>query len=153
MLNDVMLKYLNTRHAAMEALLDRDVMERVLATVPEQIVELDHKLHALPSKALDGMPHTPNPKAGENRIIALITAKTIQEQRLTDAKHYQAWFIPAWEGLSESDRDILETWYCSGLSGYQASLEVAERYQITRKTACNKKDNALKRLALALYGV
>ena len=62
------------------------------------------------------------------------------------------WFKPAWEQLSEDERYVLETFYNEEGSQTGAVYEICDYFHIERSSAYNKKNRALTKLAVLLYG-
>ena len=63
------------------------------------------------------------------------------------------WFKPAWEQLSEDDRYCLETFYGDANTyGSSAAYYIAEYLHIEQPTAYKRKNRALDRLTVLLFG-
>lgn len=63
------------------------------------------------------------------------------------------WFMPAWEELSEDERFILEEFYWGKEdSQTEAIYAICDHFSIERSSAYNKKNRALDKLTLLLYG-
>ena len=63
------------------------------------------------------------------------------------------WFIPAWEELSEDERFVLEKFYWDREdSQTEAVYAICDHFSIERSSAYNKKNRALDKLTLLLYG-
>lgn len=62
------------------------------------------------------------------------------------------WFMPAWNQLSEEERDVLDTFYGSEMGTYGAVYEICDRYNIERSSAYNRKNRALTHLQTLLFG-
>ena len=76
----------------------------------------------------------------------------ILKERYRQAAEYMAWFLPAWEELSEDERYVLETFYSDSESQTSAVYSICDRFGIERSSAYNKKNRALGRLVTLLYG-
>ena len=101
----------------------------------------------------DGMPRTHNPQAGEERLINAISEIDILKERYRQAVEYMDWFKPAWEQLSEDDRYCLETFYGDANTyGSSATYYIAEYLHIEQPTAYKRKNRALDRLTVLLFG-
>lgn len=66
---------------------------------------------------------------------------------------YMAWFVPAWEELSEDERYVLEAFYGAD-NGYgsNAADEVADYFQIERASAYRRKNRIPEKLTVLLFG-
>ena len=60
------------------------------------------------------------------------------------------WFEPAWDSLTEEERYVLETFYTDEVKG--SIHDICSHYSIERSSAYNKKNRALDKLTLQLYG-
>ena len=69
------------------------------------------------------------------------------------AVEYMDWFKPAWEQLSDDDRYCLETFYGDGNTyGSSAAYYIAEYLHVEQATAYKRKNRALDRLTVLLFG-
>lgn len=146
--------YLDKRSAAISALKDYESMKYIAAHAQQHIAEREGHMTSIGSPVLTTMPKGPSkPGAGENRIVkALDEINVIHEQRQR-AQAYMAWFEPAWSFLSEDERFVLTHFFmCDEYKQVDNVLDICERYHIERSSAYKKKDRALARLTLLLYG-
>ena len=104
------------------------------------------------SPQFDGMPRTHNPQAGEERILKGIEEIDILQERYRQAVEYMDWFKPAWEQLSSEERYVLETFYRDEGGQTGAVYEICDHFHIERSSAYNRKNRALAKLAVLLYG-
>ncbi len=150
----VMTKYLDTYKAAIAALEDYTAMQQIIETTDQDIKDTYESLTAVSSPRLDGMPHAPNPRAGEDRIAATLDKVDAYRARYAQAREYMDWFLPAWGVLSEDDRWVLDTFFFSDPSTSQEEriTQIAERFFVERSSAHQRKSRAVGRLATALYG-
>ena len=65
----IMYKYLDKRAAAIAAIKDYDSMQFIIKHTDEEIKAERDKMVSVGSPKWDGMPHTPNPNATEERIL------------------------------------------------------------------------------------
>ncbi|MDT3768203.1 hypothetical protein QS713_09060 [Gleimia hominis] len=151
----VMTKYLDTRKAAIKALQDYPVMENA-ANTPEETAsearQLREDLAAPASAKLDGMPRNPDPHAGQARIAATLDRIDLLNQREIQARQYLAWFLPAWEVISEDDQYVLENFFLGEGSQDERVAMISDHFYIERDSVYRRKNRALDRLAVALYG-
>ena len=145
--------YLDKKSAAADALRDFASMEFILRNHTEVEEELRERMTAIRSSTPTGMPHNPNPQAGEARLVTQLDEIDVLKERYRSAVEYMAWFQPAWEKLSEDDRYVLEEFY-TGDDGSQTDAigNICDHFHIERSSAYNKKNRALARLTLLLYG-
>lgn len=114
--------FLDKRGATTDALRAFNAMDFVLKHAPEKM------------------------SADENGLIAEID---VLQERYRQAVEFMAWFKPAWEQLSEDERLVLDLFY---MSGECAVEQIMEHFHVVRKTAYNRKNDALDRLTCLLYG-
>lgn len=149
----IVWKYLDKRSAAVDALKDYSSMKFIIDHTDDEIKAAYQKMGGVSSPQYDGMPHSHNPQAGEDRIIKGIEEIDVLKERYRQAMEYMAWFVPAWNELSEDERYVLETFYGeSNEYGSSAADEIADYFQIERASAYRRKNRALERLTILLYG-
>ena len=101
----------------------------------------------------DGMPHAHNPNAGEERLLNGIVEIDLLRERYRQAVEYMDWFKPAWEQLTDDERYCLETFYGDGNTyGSSAAYYIAEYLHVEQPTAYKRKNRALDRLTILLFG-
>ncbi len=89
----------------------------------------------------------------KNRIVKAMDSISLLNERYQRAEEYMAWFLPAWQALSEQERFVLSRFYMDDESRQVDSVEeICERFPIERTSAYKKKDRSLSRLTLLLYG-
>jgi hypothetical protein len=144
--------YLDKRGAAVDALKDFASMEYIIANHAEDEAAIREDMTAIGSPALGGQPSGHNPHAGEARLAAQLDEIDVLKERYRQALAYMAWFGPAWEKLSEDDRFVLTAFYQHEGKQEDAVGEICDRFFIERSSAYNKKNRAIAKLTLLLYG-
>jgi len=148
----VIWKYLDKRSAAVDALKDYDSMAFIIANTSNEIKNTRDDMGSIRSPQFDGMPRTHNPQAGEERILKNIEEIDILQERYRQAVEYMEWFKPAWEELSSEERYVLGTFYRDEGGQTGAVYEICSQLNVERSTAYNRKNRALAKLAVLLYG-
>lgn len=150
----VMSKYLDTYKATLAALEDYASMQHILEATDQAIKDTYDSLTTVGSQRLDGMPHAPNPHAGEDRIASTLDRVDAYRERYAQAREYMDWFLPAWGVLSEDDRFVLDTFFFAAddVSQEDRARAVADHFYVERETAFRRRTKAVHRLATALYG-
>lgn len=146
----IMWKYLDKKNATIRALEDYSSMQFIIENTDSRIRQEHSRMTGLASPNMDGMPHTHNPQAGEDRILNGIEEIDILKERYRQAVEYMRWFVPAWKQLSEEERYVLETFYDDNVEG--AVYEICDHFNIERSSAYNKKNKALSHLTVLLFG-
>ena len=149
----IIWKYLDKRSAAVDALKDYGSMKFIIGHTDEEVKSAYEKMGGVSSPQLDGMPHSHNPQASEERIVKGIEEIDVLKERYRQAVEYMAWFVPAWEELTEDERYVLEAFYGEDNQyGSNAAGDVADYFQIERASAYRRKNRALERLTTLLFG-
>ena len=149
----IIWKYLDKRAATIAAIKDYNAMEFIIDHTDEQIKAEHEKMLSLGSPNMDGMPHSYNPGAGEDRLISGIAEIDVLKERYRQAVEFMEWFTPAWDQLSEEEQYCLETFYGDGNTyGSNAAYYIAEHLQVEQPTAYKRKNRALDHLTILLFG-
>lgn len=146
--------YLDKRNAVINALKDYEGMRYITQTAPSEITATQEGMTSIGSSALSDVPKgSRDPHATENRIVKAMDSISLLNERYRRAEEYMAWFLPAWQMLSEQEQFVLSRFYMDDESRQVDSVgEICERFHIERTSAYKKKDRALSRLTLLLYG-
>ena len=99
---------------------------------------------------MDGLPHSHNTQAAEDRLINSIEEIDTIKERYRQAVEYMNWFKPAWNQLSDEERHLLGMFYET--PGKNAVGIIEETYKVEKTSAYNKKNRALDHLTTLLYG-
>ncbi len=149
----IMWKYLDKRSATIAAIKDYETMQFIINNTDDEIKRVNEKMTSLGSPNWDGMPRTHNPQAAEERIINTIAEIDILKERYRQAVEYMEWFQPAWDQLSEEEKFCLESFYGDGNTyGSSAAFYIAEYLHIETPSAYKRKNRALDRLTVLLFG-
>jgi hypothetical protein len=144
--------YLDKKSAAVDALKDYASMEYIIQNHRDDMDEAETKMNALSSGSVTRLPKQMNPKSGEARLAASIDEIDILKERYRRALEYMEWFQPAWDILSDDERFVLSEFYWEYESKNDTIGIICDRFGIERSSAYNKKNRALAKLALLLYG-
>lgn len=148
----IIWKYLDKRSAAVDALKDYKSMKFIIDHTDDEIKNTYEKMSGISSPQVDGMPHSHNPQAAEDRIIKGIEEIDVLWERYRQAMEYMAWFLPAWEEISEEERYVLETFYSEDERQTDSIYDICDHFGIERSSAYNRKNRALGKLVTLLYG-
>ncbi len=149
----IIWKYLDKRSAAVDALKDFGSMKFIMEHTDDEVKSAYEKMSGVRNPQFDGMPHSYNPQAGDDRMIKGIEEIDVLKERYRQAAEYMAWFLPAWEELSEDERYVLDTFY-GDANEYGSSViyQIADHFRIEQSSAYNKKNRALQHLTTLLFG-
>lgn len=149
----IIWKYLDKRSAAVDALKDYGSMKFIIGHTDEEVKSAYEKMGGVSSPQLDGMPRSHNPQASEDRIVKGIEGIDVLKERYRQALEYMAWFLPAWEELTEDERYVLQTFYGEDNQyGASAIYDICDHFGIERSSAYNRKNRALSHLVTLLFG-
>ena len=145
--------YLNKCAATISALIDYNSMKHILLSYSDDAAEVRDHLTCVHAPALSwGAPGSVNPHAADGRIARTLDLADVVEDRYQQALEYMAWFQPAWDALSEDERFILSEIYMNDTNRTDAVISIGERLHLERAQVYRRKDKAVSRLSLLLYG-
>lgn len=146
-------KYLDKRAGAVEAIKDFESMKFIIDHTDDEIKSAYEKMSGVSSPQFDGMPHSHNPHAAEDRMVKGIEEIDVLKERYRQAVEYMAWFLPAWEELSEDDRYVLDAFYREDNDyGSNTVDAIADYFHIERASAYRRKNRALEKMTTLLFG-
>lgn len=148
----IIWKYLDKRSATVEAIKDYSSMQFIIEHTDEKIKEEQNKMVSLGSPRYNGMPHSHNPRAAEDRIIGGIEEIDVLKERYRQAVEYMDWFQPSWDQLTPDEQYVLEAFYTEGYEDTNLVYAICDKYNIERSSAYNKKNRALQHLQVLLFG-
>lgn len=148
----IIWKYLDKRSATVEAIKDYSSMQFIIEHTDEKIKEEQNKMVSLGSPRYNGMPHSHNPRAAEDRIIGGIEEIDVLKERYRQAVEYMEWFQPSWDQLTPDEQYVLEVFYTEGYEDTSVVYAICDKYNIERSSAYNKKNRALQHLQVLLFG-
>jgi len=148
---NIMWKYLDKRSATIAAIKDYDSMAFVLRNTGRLIQQANDRISTGGMK-LDSQPSVHDPKSGEKQILAVVDEISILEERQQEALDYMDWFKPAWEQMQEEEQYILQTFYAENSYGSNAAYDIADKLNIEPPTVYKRKNRALSRLQVLLFG-
>ena len=148
---NIIWKYLDKRSATINAIKDYDSMAFIIKTTEKEIERANEKLSSGGPKLSD-IPSVHNPKAGEERILSVIDQINILQERYKQAQEYMTWYKPAWAQLTEQEQYILKSFYAENGYGCNAVYEIANKLSIEQSAVYKRKNRALSRLVVLLFG-
>lgn len=149
---NVLVKYFNKRNGTIEAMNDYGSMKTILQNTDRLIREAYENMESVGSPKVTGLPGAHDPKAGEARLVSGLDDISILRDRYAQAKAYVEWFQPAWDALDEDAQYVLRTFYLDSVSRCDAIEAICDHFHVERSTAYNKKNKALSRLSVLLFG-
>lgn len=139
----VLTKYLDTRNATIAALEDYPLMAQIITA------STNHTHDTLKNQVID---HTLSPRTPVSSAPADAHFDFYSERHY-QACQYMDWFMPAWKVLSENERYVLETFFLADGTQEENVRKIGERFYIERDSVYRRKNRALKKLSMALFGL
>ena len=150
---EIYWKYIDKRAAAVAALKDRSFMQYILEHTDDDIKQLYESVTDLNSVRFERVSSSGDVHAGESKLVGVIERESVLRHRYEEAHQYMKWFGDAWNALSEDDRYVLDEFYGKEHDyGDGAIDEIAEHFHIERSSAYRRKNRAVEKLTLLLYG-
>ena len=150
---NIVWHYLDKRAATIDVIKDYNSMKHIIDNTDDDIAILHDGMMSTSAPVNDGMPSVHNPKANESRIAYSIDKIDVLKERLRQAIEYMNWFQPAWDELTEDEQFVLYEFYMvENQRRNDAVHTICDYFKIERSSAYNKKNRALDRLTLLLYG-
>ena len=145
--------YLNKCAATVSALMDYNSMKHILLSYSDDTVEVREHLSSIYAPTLSwSAPGSVNPHATDGRIARSLDLVDAVEDRYQQALEYMTWFQPAWDALSDDEQLILSEFYMNDTNRTDAVMNIGERLHLERAQVYRRKDKAVSRLSLLLYG-
>ena len=145
--------YLDKKTAAVDALKDYASMEYIIKNHRDDMDEIRSNITAIPSSSIVSPSASKNPNSGETRLASSLDEIDVLKERYRRALEYMEWFRPAWDKLTDDERFILTEFFLrEDITKTEAILNIGDRLHIERTWVYRKKDTALTRLSLLLYG-
>ena len=92
----IIWQYLDKRGATANALRDYGRMEFIISHTDDEVKAVHEKMGGISSPQFDGMPHTHNPHAAEDRMAEGMDEISVLRERYREAVEFMGWFKPAW---------------------------------------------------------
>lgn len=145
-------QYLDKKAATVRALKDYSAMEYIINSSDLEIKDIEDSMVYISSSVISNTPKSKNKNQLEDRIIKSVDKIDILKERYRLAIEYMRWFKPAFNQLSEDELFVLKTFYLDETLVSSPVYKVCEHFSIERSSAYNKKNKALEKLSLLLYG-
>lgn len=141
---------MNWKHEAIEKLKDYNAKKQSLTSIPEEIAQLESAVKGIRSASADGSPARGGSSGREDMLLSNICKREELGRSLASAKAWVSQVDTALAVLNQEDRLILDRFYVSSQKG--AAERLACDLGVDVKTVYHRKDAALRRFTIALYG-
>lgn len=142
---------MNWKREATEKLRNYDVHKQATENIPKEIKRLESSFAGIRSAATDGTPVSGGGSNREDVMLSNIVHRDELKRRLKEAWLWVSMVDKALGALSDEERLLLDKFYIHPAKGNVG--ELCERLNVEQSTVYRKRDNALKRFTIALYGV
>ena len=149
----VLWSFINKRDAVVSAVKAYRNMEAIIENTPDEVREQELSMVSPRASRLSGMPSSPNPKGGEQRIVSLINNIDTSRERYRQALEYMEWFVPAWNTLTDKESTILSEFYMSENLRSGATKRLSELLSYSHSHIERLKNKAITQLAHLLFGL
>lgn len=139
------------KHETIEKLKEYTARKNAVLSIPEEITRLEEAVYGLRAVSADVMPRSGGENTQEDKLLSNIVHRQELERRLADTQIWLATVDRALDLLAREDRLILERFYIHPAKGNVDRL--CEELAIEKAGIYKRKDKALRRLTIAIYGI
>lgn len=144
--------YADQKSATIAAIRTYCDKKRIIRNTAEKEKEAYEKMISPHKANLTGLPSVQNPKAGEDILLNEIDKLDELHRRLRSAREYTAWFEPAWESLTDTERFVLSEFYMGENQKSGATYRIMGEHGYSRRTVERIRQRAIKHLGNLLFG-
>ena len=141
---------MNWKFEAIEKLKQYEAKKRSLRNIPEEIKRLEAAMQSIRSATADGNPVQGGGSGREDMYLSNIVQREELERSLEQAQKWVALADAGLEFLTEEERLILDRFYINPAKGNVDRL--CGELGIEKSQVYNRKDSALRRFTISLYG-
>lgn len=142
---------MNWKQEAVDKLRQLEAKETALKTIPEEIARLESAMESIRSASADGSPVRGGGSGREDMLLSNICTRQELERSLKQTKLWVKSVNAALRVLLQDERRILERFYIRPVQG--AAERLSSELGKDVKTIYSKKDRALYKFTVALYGL
>jgi DNA-directed RNA polymerase specialized sigma subunit len=142
---------MNWRREAADKLRNYEVHKQALESLLKEIERLESAYTGIRNTATDGMPISGSGNTREDSMIANIVHRDELKRRLKEAHLWVSMVDEALAVLDDEERLVLDRFYIHRAKGSVGELR--ERLNVEQSTVYRKRDSALRRFTIALYGI
>lgn len=139
------------KHETIEKLKEYTVRKNAVVSIPEEITRLEEAVYGLRAVSADVVLGSGGENTHEDKLLSNIVHRQELSRRLADTQIWLATMDRALDLLSPEDRLILERFYIHPVKGNVDRL--CEELAIEKAGIYKRKDKALRRLTMAIYGI
>lgn len=141
---------MNWKFEAVEKLRLYEAKKQSLKSIPEEIRRLEAVMRSIRSASADGTPVSGGGSGREDMLLSNIVQREEMERALEQAKMWVNLVEAGLEILNDEERLILDRFFIHSEKG--AADWLASALNLDVKTVYKRKDAALRRFTVSLYG-
>lgn len=141
---------MNWKHEAIEKLKEYEARVKSVKTIPNEIKRLELDYTRIRSATRDGTPVRGGGSTREDMLLSNIVHREELERALEMARMWVALVDAGMDPLTPEERLVLERFYMRPERGNVERL--CQELGCEKSTVYNRRDKALRRFMLALYG-
>lgn len=142
--------YMDWKKEAIDKLRQYTAKKASIKNIPEEIARLELAIQNIRSAVADGTPVQGGGSGREDVMLSNIVERQELHRNLEQAKRWVQEVDDAWSVLTDEERLMLDRFYIHSERGVAERL--AEDLGFDVKTVYRRKDAAIRRFTIALYG-
>ena len=142
---------MNWKREAIDKLKNYEAHRQALENIPREIKRLESAYTGLRSASTENAPVSGGGGTREDCVLSNIVLRDELKRRLKEARLWTAQVDKALAVLGEEEKLVLDRFYIQRAKGNAG--ELCERLNVEQATVYRKRDSALRRFTIALYGV
>ena len=142
---------MNWKREAIDKLKNYEAHRQALENIPREIKRLESAYTGLRSASTENAPVSVGGGTREDCVLSNIVLRDELKRRLKEARLWTAQVDKALAVLGEEEKLVLDRFYIHRAKGNAG--ELCERLNVEQATVYRKRDSALRRFTIALYGV
>lgn len=142
---------MNWKREAIDKLKNYEAHRQALENIPREIKRLESAYTGLRSASTENAPVSGGGGTREDCVLSNIVLRDELKRRLKEARLWVAQVDKALAVLGEEEKLVLDRFYIHPAKGNAG--ELCERLNVEQATVYRKRDSALRRFTIALYGV
>ena len=142
---------MNWKREAIDKLKNYEAHRQALENIPREIKRLESAYTGLRSASTENAPVSGGVGTREDCVLSNIVLRDELKRRLKEARLWTAQVDKALAVLGEEEKLVLDRFYIHRAKGNAG--ELCERLNVEQATVYRKRDSALRRVTIALYGV
>ena len=142
---------MNWKREAIDKLKNYEAHREALENIPKEIKRLESAYAGIRSAATDGPPVSGGGDTREDSMLSNIIHRDELKRRLKEARLWVSMVDRALAVLDDEERLVLDRFYIHQVKGVIEDL--CGRLNVEKATVYRRRDNALRRFTIALYGV